>query len=409
MKRARRKLTCAVLLVVVCVGLPWAWSGVALAEPADGDTGAVVDGNTEFALDLYASLRTEEGNLFLSPYSISTALAMTFAGARGETAGQIADVLHFTLEQDRLHQAFAALASSVKAAGDGSGCSLHLANALWGQPGEGFLDEFLAVTKKHYGAGFRQVDFQRATERARQIINTWVDQQTRQKISELLQQGDLDPSTVLVLTNAIYFKGAWACRFDPQQTKDAPFWINEQDKVVVPTMHQLRKFPFTAGDEVDVLELPYVGDRLSMVLLLPKQVGGLPALEDSLNTENLDRWLGRLRVQPVRVSLPRLRLDSRFDLAGTLAAMGMPDAFSSRKADFSGMTGRPDLWIDKVIHQAQVEVNEQGTEAAAATAVVIKKGPPITTFTADHPFLFIIRDNQTGTILFIGRVANPAG
>jgi serpin B len=172
-------------------------------------------------------------------------------------------------------------------------------------------------------------------------------------------------------------------------------------------MHQLRKFPFAGGDEVDVLELPYVGDRLSMVLLLPKQGTGLSALEESLNTENLNWWLSQLREQPVQVSLPRFKLDSRFNLARTLAAMGMPDAFDGAKADFSGMTGRRDLWIDKVIHQAQVEVNEQGTEAAASSAVVMKKGPLIPSFAADHPFLFVIRDKQTGSILFMGRVANP--
>jgi serpin B len=394
------------LLVAVGGGLLWAAPNVVLAQTTEEDQPVLVAGNTQFALDLYARLRTQDGNLFLSPYSISTALAMTYAGARGETQRQMADVLHFTLGQEQLHPAFAALESSVKAAGDRPGCTIHVANSLWGQQGYGFLAEFLALNRKHYGAGFREVDFVNATEQARQTINTWVAQQTQQMIKELLQKGQLDPADVLVLTNAIYFKGDWVTRFDPQRTQDAPFQISATDQVVVPMMQQFGRFAFAAADELDLLELPYAGERLSMVLLLPKKVDGLAALEQSLSKENLDQWLGQLRQQPVRVGLPRFTLGSRFDLTRTLAAMGMPDAFSGA-ADFSGMTGRQDLFIGLVVHEAKVEVNEEGTEAAAATAVKMKRGAPPASFTADHPFLFLIRDKQTGTILFMGRVANP--
>jgi serpin B len=394
------------LLVAVGGGLLWAAPNVVRAQTTEEDQPALVAGNTQFALDLYARLRTQDGNLFLSPYSISTALAMTYAGARGETERQMADVLHFTLEQEQLHPAFAALGSSVKTAGNGSGCTVHVANSLWGQQGYGFLAEFLALNRKHYGAGFREVDFVNATERARQTINTWVAQQTQQIIKELLQKGQLDPADVLVLANAIYFKGDWVTKFDPQRTQDAPFQISATDQVVVPMMQQFGRFAFAAADELDLLELPYAGERLSMVLLLPKKVDGLPALEQSLSRENLDQWLGRLRQQSVRVSLPRFTLGSRFDLTRTLAAMGMPDAFSGA-ADFSGMTGRQDLFIGLVVHEAKVVVNEEGTEAAAATAVKMKRGAPPPSFTADHPFLFLIRDKQTGTILFMGRVVNP--
>jgi len=407
MNRGTRQLTCAVLLGAVCGGLVWARPNLALAGPAGTDTEALVQGNTEFALDLYARLRTEEGNLFLSPYSISTALAMTYAGARGETAGQMADVLHFAPEQARLHPAFAALQSSVKAAGYGSGCRLHTANALWGQQGYGFLEEFLALERRHYGAGLRELDFAHATEQARQTINAWIADQTQQMIKELLEAKDLDPGVALVLTNAIYFKGLWASQFDPQSTREGPFRINEEEKVVVPMMQQLRRFPYAATEQVDLLELPYVGDRLSMVILLPKAADGLERLEESLNRENLDRWLGQLGQEALHVSLPRFKLDTRFDLAKTLSAMGMIDAFSSAKADFSGMTGRRDLFISLVIHQAQMEVNEEGTEAAAGTAVVMRKGPRPAVFAADHPFLLLIRDQQSGSILFIGRVVNP--
>ena len=407
MKCGREQATYAVLFAAVFSGLTGAWASVALAEPMKVDVRAVVNGNNEFALDLYARLRTEPGNLFMSPYSISTGLAMTYGGARGETARQMGETLHFSVEQERLHPAFAGLLASDSAASGDPGCEFHLANALWGQKEYGFLAEFLALTGEHYGAGLRQVGFAEDPEQARQTINTWVEDRTRQKIKELLQGSDLTAETVLVLTNAIYFKGDWASRFDKERTQDASFRINEKEQVVVPMMHQVGRFAFVAADNLDLLELPYKGDRRSMVLLLPKKIGGLPGLEDSLSMANLDRWLGQLSEQPVRVSLPRFKLGSRFDLTRTLAAMGMPDAFSGGNADFSGITGRRDLLIDKVIHQAKVEVNEAGTEAAAGTAVVLKKGPPIATFLADHPFLFLIRDRHSGSILFIGRVANP--
>jgi serine protease inhibitor len=393
---------------MVCGGLAWAGPNVAPEGPAEGHQEAVADGNTEFALDLYARLRTADGNLFLAPHSLSTALAMTYAGARGETERQMADVLHFSLEQERLHPAFAALESSIKAAGNDPGCSLHVANALWGQQGYGFLEEFLALNRKHYGAGFHEVDFLRAAEQARKKINSWVADQTELMIMELLRKGDVDPADALVLVNAIHFKGGWACRFDAQRTQDAPFRISATEEVGVPMMSQFREFPFAAGDELDVLELPYEGDRLSMVFLLPKKIDGLAAVEKSLKKENLDRWLGRLHPQPVRVSLPRFALDSKFDLKKTLEALGMIDAFDGGKADFSGMTGRRrDLFIGMVIHEARVEVDEEGTEAAAATAVKMKRGGPPASFTADHPFLFLVRDRQTGSILFLGRVMHP--
>lgn len=380
---------------------------LAKTSPARTDVAEVVAGNNAFALDLYTKISDEPGNLFFSPYSVSTALAMTYGGARGETARQMADVLHFSLGQQRLHAAFAAMLSSDRAAEEESGHRLHLANALWGQKGYYFLEEFLALTKTHYGAGLREVDFAQATEQARLTINQWVEGETEHKIRELLQRGDLDAATALVLTNAIYFKGDWASRFDRRQTKEDSFWINRLEQVTVPMMHQLRRFAFAATEDLDLLEMPYQGERLSMVLLLPKKVHGLATLEKSLSRENLDRWLGQLHQQPVRVRLPRFKLGARFNLGKTLQAMGMTDAFYG-KADFSGMTGRRDLWIDDVIHQAQVEVNEEGTEASAATAVVMRKGPRPATFTADHPFLFLIRDKQSGSILFLGRVVNPS-
>ncbi|UCF34099.1 MAG: serpin family protein, partial [Phycisphaerales bacterium] len=303
MKRGSRSSKSVAMVGLVLIGLVWVSPGVAASAPAEGDVQAVVEGNTQFALDLYAELREESGNLFLSPHSISTALAMTYAGAQGETARQMADVLHFSLEPGRLHPAFAAMLLSDQATEGESGYRLDVANAAWGQKGYGFLEEFLALNREHYDAGFREVDFVEATEQARQIINAWIEDQTEHRIRELLQRPDLDPATVLVLTNAIYFKGSWASRFDEKYTKDGPFWMNEKDNVVVPMMHQVAQFPLATVDDVDVLELPYQGDRLAMVVLLPKKRDGLTALEKSLSQENLDRWLGLLSRQPVRLSL----------------------------------------------------------------------------------------------------------
>lgn len=407
MKRARRRMSCVVFLGAVFGGFVWCWPAAVDAASTGGDVEAVVQGNTDFALDLYDRLRQQDGNLFLSPYSISTALAMTYAGARGETAEQMADVLHFPLGQQRLHPAVAAMMSADKAAAKEAGYRLHVANALWGQQGYGFLEDFLALNNKYYGAGFREVDFVQATEQARLTINTWVEDQTEDKIKELLRPGNVDPDDVLVLTNAVYFKGDWASRFDRRQTQDAPFRISDKQQVLIPMMQQVGRFAFAAADQLNLLELPYMGDRLSMVVLLPKEVDGLARLENSLSSENLDRWLGRLHQQTVRVSLPRFGLTSRFDLSKTLEAMGMTDAFSGAKADFSGMTGRRDLFIGMVIHQARVDLNEEGTEAAAATAVKMKRGAPPAAFVADHPFLFLIRDWHSGSILFLGRVMNP--
>jgi serpin B len=401
------QLNRAVKVGMACAGLLWTYPNATPAEPKEEDRHAVVAGHTQFALDLYARFRSEDGNLFLAPHSISTALAMTYAGARGDTASQMARVLHYPPAQERLHPALAELESDLNAAGHHSGCTLHPANALWAQQGYGFLDEFLAVVRRHYGAAFRTVDFAGDAEHARQAINTWVASRTEATIPELLRESDLDPSDVLVLANAVYFHGSWASRFDPELTHEAPFRISPSEQTTVAMMHQTGRFPFTSGDHLDVLEMPYDGDRLSMLLLLPKKVGGLPDVENLLSTENIDRWLGLLRQQAVNVSLPRFSLGFRADLAKTLEAMGMSDAFHGRVADFSGMTGRRDLFIGAVMHQAQVEVNEEGTEATTATAVTLKKGCPVPTFAADHPFLFLIRDRETGCILFIGRVVNP--
>ncbi len=401
MSRRDRALTVVMLLSGLLV---WA-ATEALAAPQDADAGALPRGNNTFALNLYGELREQEGNLFFSPYSISTALAMTYGGARGSTAAQMEQVLHFEVTTERLHQAFSQLTGQ----GAKGGYQLSVANALWGQQGVGFLKKFLDLTEKHYGAGLRQVDFAAATEAARKTINAWVEKETQGKIKDLIQPGVLNALTRLVLTNAIYFKGTWAEQFDKKATRDAPFTLATRQQVKVPMMHKTENFGYTEAEDFQALELAYAGDDLSMVIFLPREADGLLALEKKLSLENLESWLGGLRRQTVQVSVPRFAITSEFGLQEVLKSLGMTDAFSGA-ADFSGMTGRKDLFISAVIHKAFVDVNEEGTEAAAATAVVMMRSaaprPPVV-FRADHPFLFLIRDNASDSILFIGRLVNP--
>jgi len=380
-------------------------------EKLDPDAQAVVRENNKFALDLYGELKGAEGNLFFSPYSISTALAMTYAGARGNTETQMAQALHFTLNQERLHPAFSSLQAELDAAQESGQVLLRVANALWPQAGYPFLERFLALTKQYYGVSVTPVDYAGDTEGARRRINAWVEEKTEQKIKDLLGPGILNDLTRLVLANAIYFKGNWASQFDETLTEDAAFWATPSEAVEAPMMTQEREFRYAQHDDIQILELPYVGDDLSMIVLLPAQDGGLAKLEDALTPETMGRWTGQLREQGVIVFLPRFKMESLFRLDASLMSMGMKDAFDETRADFSGMDGRQQwLYIGAVIHKAFVDVNEEGTEAAAATAVVMmaKSMPaPPATFRADHPFIFLIRENHTGSILFLGRVVNP--
>ncbi len=376
------------------------------------ESAAVVAANNEFALELYAKLRTAQGNIFFSPYSISSALAMTYAGARGQTAEQMAAVMHFGLGQQRLDPARALVMDEVDGAGRAQGSRLNVANALWPQKGYDFLPDFLHLVERHYRARIVQLDFAGATEHARQTINGWVEERTEGKITDIIPPGVLDRLTRLVLTNAIYFKGAWMEPFKEERTSDEPFWLSAEKSVRAPMMNQTERFGYAEFEGCQVLELPYSGRALSMVVLLPREREGLPSLEGALSLNVVNGWLAGLRRREVVVALPRFKLTSQFQLHGVLRAMGMSDAFSLPPADFSGMNGRTDLFISAVIHKAFVDVNEEGTEAAAATAVVVAltampepRNPPV--FRADHPFIFLIRHVPTKTILFLGRLTDP--
>jgi len=384
-------------------------------EPAT----ALVRGNNAFALELYTRLRSGDGNRFLSPWSISTALAMTYAGARGATAAEMTRTLHFDLPPGQLHEAFhhqiAELHSrNTPRAGSKGDPDVQLvtANALWVQASYRLLPDFLKLIEQNYGGGLHTVDFRGATEAARQTINAWVEEQTRNKIKELIKPGILTELTRLVLTNAIYFKALWAAPFAAANTHPDDFHVSKQDKVRVAMMNQTASFGYADAGASQVLELPYKGDTLSMVILLPKAVDGLAALESAMTPETLDTWLKKLSPQRVQVSLPKFKLTGEFQLNQVLSDLGMPSAFDLDLADFSGMTGIRDLYISAVVHKAFVEVDEKGTEAAAATAVVmaaraVMHAPRPTVFRADHPFVFLIRDVRTGAILFLGRLVRP--
>ena len=367
----------------------------------------VVTGNTEFGLALYSQLAGKEGSLFFSPYSISSALAMTYAGARGKTAEEMKTTMRFHLEPDRLHPAFASLGKALD--NPKSAIQLRIANRLWGQKDYGFLPEFLKNAKTNYGAGLGEVDFVKNTEASRDEINAWVEKQTQGKIKDLMPQGTITPMTRLVLTNAIYFKAPWTFPFDPKQTADGEFTLASGKKLKTPLMHASERASFMQGDGFSMLELPYGMHKASMFILLPKDAGGLPQLEKQLSETNLKKWIGKLGPHQMTITLPKFKVTSQFMLNDTLKEMGMRDAFTFGKADFTGMATGEKLYISAVVHKAFVDVNEAGTEAAAATGVGIGtlSLPPPATFRADHPFVFLIRDNATDSVLFMGRLAQP--
>ena len=424
-----------IVLIVLAVGLVGAViASTQLGQPAMGEVlesekqrvtapdvstseqASLVEGNSAFAFDLYRELKGEEGNLFYSPHSISLALAMTYAGARGETAEQMADTLNFTLEQEELHAAFNWLDAELASRGeeaegkDGKEFRLNIVNAIWGQEGYDFVSDFLDVLAENYGAGLRIMDFKNEAEQARLGINRWVGEQTEGRIRDLIPRGAISELTRLVLTNAVYFNAAWEHSFERRMTSNGPFYLLDGGQVTVPMMRQTESFGYTEGEGYQAVELLYDGRELSMVILLPES-GKFEDFEKKLVAQKLSDITSGLQRRGVALTMPRFEFESGFSLNDALCNMGMPDAFAWQKADFSGMTGDPDLFITDVVHKAFVSVDEAGTEAAAATGAVMAPtaGPPEpeVEVTVDRPFIFLIRDINTGAILFVGRVLNP--
>ncbi|HOX43474.1 MAG TPA: serpin family protein [Myxococcota bacterium] len=365
--------------------------------------------NNAFAVDLFKKLVAEAkgGNVFFSPFSLESALGMTAAGARGATADEMAAVLHLAAAGPDPHAALAGLARALTGA-KLEGGELKVANALWGQRGFGFQKAFLELVSSRYGGGLREVDFVKATEEARLAINAWVAEITAGRIKDLLAPGDVTAATALVLTNAIYFKGLWAAKFDPAATRPGNFKLASGQVAQVPLMSQSSKLGYAEPRPgLQLLELPYQGGELSMVVLLP--AGDAAGLAASLDAATLAGWLASLDAsEKVDVSLPKWKLESRSDLGPVLASLGMKTAFGAG-ADFSGMGGaQGDLSISKVIHQANIEVDEEGTVAAAATAVIMRKAlSEYRAFHADRPFVYLLRHRPSGAILFLGLLSDP--
>lgn len=392
-----------------------AFRGAPAPGAGEADLTALVNGNTAFAFDLYGTLKGQAGNLFFSPYSISQALAMTYAGARGETELQMSNILHYGLPQTVLHPSFKSLGEELAQRGEGAegkdagGFRLNVANALWGQKDYQFLASFTDLLAQNYGAGMQIVDYVTAVEEARTAINDWISQQTEGKIKDMIAPGVLDSMTRLVLTNAIYFNAAWETPFNERQTQDGPFTKLDGSQVQVPMMAQTASLGYTEGEGYQAVELPYDGRELSMVLLLPP-AGQFEAFEGSLNAAKAEAIVGALEPGQVMLTMPRFKFDSQFSLKDTLSQMGMPLAFTP-EADFSGMTGNNDLSINAILHRAYVAVDEAGTEAAAATIVDMSltsaPASPVEV-KVDRPFLFFIRDSKTGAVLFLGRVVDPS-
>jgi len=389
-------------------------------SPAGSSAASVPDANNRFSASLYRELAAGDAtsNIFFSPFSISSALAITCEGARGTTGDEIRSVFFFPANQTAMREGYAAENAAINT-GD-TGYSLSTANALWAEKNYTFLPSYSATANTYYGANTTNLDFTSQSEASRQVINTWVADKTNNTILNLLPPGSITPLTRLVITNAVYFKGTWLMQFDANQTTDAPFTTPSGSQVAVKMMQQTGRnaiFPYAENADIQMLSLPYmanVGQGLSMVILLPKN-NDLSAAVPYLDPANFSALKQSATSRQVKVYIPRFKFETQYSLPDTLSAMGMPTAFSGN-ADFSGMDGKKDLYISDVVHKARIEVNEGGTEAAATTGVVMiesARDPALKTsipvFRADHPFLFMIQDNNTGTILFAGRVANPAG
>ena len=370
-----------------------------------------------FAVDLYAQVREASGNICISPYSVSSALGMTAAGAAGKTAEQMLSVLHWTGQPADLSSANAALNAAIvhlKTAPTNRDPQITIANALFGQRGFPYRKHFLDLLANQYGAALQDVDFTAQPQQACDQINHWAAEKTHDRIKQAVPVSAITLQTRMILVGAIYFKAAWEDEFPKSYTANRPFFPIGKDSMNVPTMQEKRSFQYMGNDQLQIAELPYNGD-FSMLILLPRQRDGLPALEKSLTGDALNGWLSQLSPELLQVYLPRFRVEGEYQLTGNLQKMGMTDAFNANTADFSGIVSSGKLSIDQVIHKTFISVDEEGTEAAAVTSITMRATamrqhtpqPEPIIFQADHPFLFVLRHRSTGALLFIGRISNP--
>ena len=435
-KTANKKTVSVLVIILIVIGVATAVTvGLFLfpynpdEPPRADDVGStpkgiqeVVNANNQFAFDLYSELaKTEKENIFYSPYSISAALAMTYEGAKGKTAEEIKEVFHFP-ETSVLRPNYAAIYNKINE--NNKEYQLSTGNALWVQQDYLLLNDYSEAVERYYGGKASNVDFIKETEKSRQTINSFIEEQTNNKVKELIPAGQVDPLTRLVITNAIYFKGTWEWEFDKSDTRDKNFYITPENVVKTPMMYMdsdKATFNYADLEKLQILELPYKGDKISMLILLPKQGEAYDYekgekitynynLEDiELSSEKLNEYKSEMQETKLSaIYLPKFKFDTKYFMVSTLSEMGMPTAFSMQ-ADLSGIDGSQNLYIQNVIHQAFVQVDEKGTEAAAATSIMIgiKSAMPSNVFRADHPFIFIIQEKETGNILFMGRMTDP--
>lgn len=396
--------------------------GPSLRQPPtrSGGSQSFADDNNDFAVAMYRQLRQQAGNLFFSPFSIRTALGMTQAGARGETVAQMREALCISTSDETLHGAFAETIQRLNAAGGGD-YEMTMANSIWGQDGAPLQPGFLDLIARHYRGAMNLVDFRRSAEAARVTMNRWVEDKTKKKIGELIPSGGLNADTRLVLVNAVSFKGTWVRQFRKAATRAEPFHLEDGRKVQAPLMHQQAAVRYLQAGGFQAVDLVYLGGKLSMLVLLPDRKDGLRDLQKTLSARMLHDCVAQMGTREIRLFLPRFKIIwGTVNVRDHLSALGMPLAFTRLQADFAGINGHEpphedSLFISAVFHKAFVETNEEGTEAAAATAAAMaptgarfaSKPPPVPTFRADHPFLFAIRDRKSGAILFLGRMADP--
>jgi serine protease inhibitor len=404
----RQLLRTLIPMVLIMVVTPNLVDGV---QPIP--TQSLVEGNTAFAFDLYARLKKQPGNLFFSPYSISTCLSAVYAGARGDTEKQMTQTLH--LQPGQLSSAMGRLKRELNDIGKENGIELSVADALWTQTGHPFLPDFLKIVESEFQANLKQADFKTGAESAKDEINRWISQKTHEKIRDLLPPRSLGPQTKIVLANAVYFKSAWSKPFEKSATKSLPFHLTPSTEVRAAFMNHIDSVKYMENADFQAIELPYGKPKqeLAMLALLPRQIGGSGQLESRLNPALLRNLDSQFKSQRVEIFFPKFKLDSSCSLKNVLSEMGMPAAFTPA-ANFSGIDGTRQLFLSFVFHKAWCDVNEEGTEAAAATVSGLAGSarreplPPPPVFRADHPFLFMIRDMHTGSILFIGRVTDPS-
>jgi len=386
-------------------------------QPLGGDQAvtALVKGNNEFALNMYGEICTarDTDNIFFSPYSISSALAMTWDGARGQTAVDMAETLNFTLSVEETDRAFHSLTEAMSSgnltgAETGEPFTLSVSNGLWVQDGFNLLEEYINEVTRYYGAGVRNLDFSGDPEGSREIINNWVAESTLNRILNLIPRGLLAEDTRVVLTNAVYFKASWENPFDEHCTSNAPFTLLDGSEIDVPMMNQTNYFKYVSTDGCSAVELDYASGNASMLIILPDE--DITEFQRTFDTGMFEAIRRRLSSCNVSLSMPEFEYTRSLQLSQMLRTLGMGSAFDG-SADFSGFTGSPGLFISEVLHKAFVKVDESGTEAAAATAVIMREtAMPVepVTMNINRPFMFFILDKETGSIVFMGRVTNPS-